>query len=78
MHFARAEVSARDAGGLVPCPDKVHRSYRRRYNSQFHRYVTVALAHRADLTNDRSIRPGLAAAARRAAISAGPQNHHGG
>lgn len=69
--------SARDGGGLTPCPDKVHRSYRRRYNWQFHRYVTVALAYRADLTNDGSTRPWLAAAARRAAVSTGPQNHDG-
>ncbi|WP_344893805.1 serine/threonine-protein kinase [Nonomuraea antimicrobica] len=69
--------SARDGGGLAPCPDKVHRSYRWRCNWFFHRYVTVALAYRADLTNDGSIQPWLAAAARRAAVSAGPQNHHG-
>ncbi|MEV1012033.1 serine/threonine-protein kinase [Streptomyces sp. NPDC049881] len=68
---------ARDGGGLAPCPDEVHRSYRWRYNWRFHRYVTVALAYRADLTNDGSVQPWLAAAARRAAVSAGPQNHHG-
>ncbi|MET7320611.1 hypothetical protein [Streptomyces sp. NPDC005549] len=69
--------SARDGGGLAPCPDKVHRSLRWRYSRRVHRYVTVALAYRADLTNDGSIRPWLAAASRKAAVSAGPLNHHG-
>ncbi|NLU70706.1 serine/threonine-protein kinase [Streptomyces sp. HNM0574] len=69
--------SARDGGGLAPCPDKVHRSHRQRYSWRENRYLRVAVAYRADLTNDGSIRPWLAAAARRAAFSAGPQNHHG-
>ncbi|MET9721045.1 hypothetical protein ABZZ46_37370 [Streptomyces rochei] len=69
--------SARDGGGLAPSPDKVYRSYRWRYSWRAHRYLTVALAYRADLTNDGSIGPWLAAAARRAAVSTGPQNHHG-
>ncbi|SER62972.1 Serine/threonine protein kinase [Streptomyces qinglanensis] len=69
--------SARDGGGLAPCPDKVYRSYRWRYSRRKHRYLTAALAYRADLTNDGSIGPWLAAAAQRAAVSAGPQNHHG-
>ncbi|MFI9781114.1 serine/threonine-protein kinase [Streptomyces sp. NPDC051956] len=69
--------SARDGGGLAPCPDKVHRSYRWRYTKRCYRYVTHALAYRADLTNDSSSRPWLVAAARKAAVSTGPQNHHG-
>ncbi|MCX5434571.1 serine/threonine protein kinase (plasmid) [Streptomyces sp. NBC_00257] len=69
--------SASDGGGLAPCPDKVHRSARWRYSWRAHRYLTAALAYRADLTNDSSIGPWLAAAARRAAVSGGPQNHHG-
>ncbi|MFB8119785.1 serine/threonine-protein kinase [Streptomyces sp. NPDC055962] len=69
--------SARDGGGLVPCPDHAYRSFRWRYMWRKHRYLTAALAYRADLTNDGSIRPWLAAAARRAAVSTGPQNHHG-
>ncbi|MES9620655.1 serine/threonine-protein kinase [Streptomyces tuirus] len=69
--------SARDGGGLAPCPDKVYRSYRWRYSWRVHRYLAVALAYRADLTNDGSIGPWLAAAARRAARSTGPQNHDG-
>lgn len=69
--------SARDGGGLAPCPDEVYRSLRWRYSRRVHRYLTVALAYRADLTNDGSLKPWLAAAARRAAFSAGPQNHHG-
>ncbi|GCE01020.1 serine/threonine-protein kinase [Embleya hyalina] len=68
---------ARDGGGLEPCPDEVYRSYRWSHSWRRHSYVTVTLAYRADLTNDGSIRPWLAAAARRAAISAAPQNHHG-
>ncbi|MGP4115457.1 hypothetical protein ACTWP5_31740, partial [Streptomyces sp. 4N509B] len=69
--------SARDGGGLAPCPDEVRRSYRGRWTSREHRYLAVALAYRADLTNDSSIGPWLTAAANRAATSAGPQNHHG-
>ncbi|MFD8693179.1 serine/threonine-protein kinase [Streptomyces sp. NPDC059651] len=69
--------SAHNGGGLAPSPDKVYRSYRWRYSWRAHRYLTVALAYRADLTNDGSIGPWLAAAARRAAVSTGPQNHHG-
>ncbi|MGV9697082.1 serine/threonine-protein kinase [Streptomyces sp. NPDC003470] len=69
--------SAHDGGGLAPCPDRIRRSLRWRYSQRVHRYLTVALAYRADLTNDGSIRPWLAAAARKAAVSAGPQNHHG-
>lgn len=67
--------SALDGGGLAPCPDKVYRSYRWSHSWLRHRYVTVTLAYRADLTNDSSIRPWLTAAARRAAIAAAPQNH---
>ncbi|MFE1953651.1 serine/threonine-protein kinase [Streptomyces sp. NPDC059524] len=68
----------RDGGGLAPCPDpdKVHRSFRWRYSYREHRYLASALAYRADLTDDGSIGPWLHAAARRAAVSAGPQNHH--
>ncbi|MFI6287161.1 serine/threonine-protein kinase [Streptomyces sp. NPDC051018] len=69
--------SAHDGGGLAPCPDEVHRSHRFRYTKRCYRYVTAALAYRADLTNDGSIRPWLVAAARRAVFSTGPQNHHG-
>ena len=69
--------SARDGGGLAPCPDKVHRSLRWRYSRRVHRSLTAAPTYRADLTNDGSIGPWLAAAARRAAFSTGPQNHHG-
>ncbi|MFD4338699.1 protein kinase [Streptomyces anulatus] len=69
--------SAGDGGGLAPCPDEVYRSYRWRYSWRENRYLRVALAYRADLTNDGSIEPWLAAAARRAALSAGPQNHRG-
>ncbi|MEU8735425.1 serine/threonine-protein kinase [Streptomyces tendae] len=69
--------SAHDGGGLAPCPDRIRRSLRWRYSQRVHRYLTVALAYRADLTNDGSIRPWLTAAARKAAVSAGPQNHHG-
>ncbi|SCK58764.1 hypothetical protein YW7DRAFT_05612 [Streptomyces sp. AmelKG-E11A] len=69
--------SARDGGGPAPCPAEVHRSYRWRYSQRVHRYLTAALAYRADLTNDGSIGPWLTAAARRAAVSGGPQNHHG-
>ncbi|WP_408053108.1 serine/threonine-protein kinase [Streptomyces sp. HO565] len=69
--------SAHDGGGLAPCPDRIRRSLRWRYSQRVHRYLTVALAYRADLTNDGSIRLWLAAAARKAAVSAGPQNHHG-
>ncbi|MEU0297998.1 serine/threonine-protein kinase [Streptomyces sp. NPDC006175] len=69
--------SAGDGGGLAPCPEKVHRSHRRRYSWRENRYLRVAVAYRADLTNDGSIRPWLDSAARRAALSAGPQNHHG-
>ncbi|MEU5510819.1 protein kinase domain-containing protein [Streptomyces fungicidicus] len=69
--------SARDGGGLAPCPDKVHRSHRRRYSWRENRYLRVAVAYRADLTNDGSIGPWLDSAARRAALSAGPQNHDG-
>ncbi|MEU6765510.1 serine/threonine-protein kinase [Streptomyces sp. NPDC046853] len=69
--------SAHDGSGLAPCPDRIRRSLRWRYSQRVHRYLTVALAYRADLTNDGSIRPWLAAAARKAAVSAGPQNHHG-
>ncbi|MFD8201112.1 serine/threonine-protein kinase [Streptomyces sp. NPDC059701] len=69
--------SAHDGGGLAPCTDRIRRSLRWRYSQRVHRYLTVALAYRADLTNDGSIRPWLAAAARKAAVSAGPQNHHG-
>ncbi|MFI8404681.1 serine/threonine-protein kinase [Streptomyces sp. NPDC085463] len=69
--------SARDGGGLVPCPDEVYRSFRWRYFWRKHRYLTTAFAYRADLTNDGSIGPWLTAAARRAAVSGGPQNHHG-
>jgi hypothetical protein len=60
-----------------PCPDEVHRSHRQRYSWRENRYLRWALAYRADLTNDGSIGPLLTAAARRAALSAGPQNHHG-
>ncbi|MCG5121577.1 serine/threonine protein kinase [Streptomyces sp. T7(2022)] len=67
--------SARDGGGLAPCPDKVHRSHRRRSSWRENRYLRVAVAYRADLTNDGSISPWLDSAARRAALSAGPQNH---
>lgn len=66
--------SARDGGGLVPCPDQVYRSHRRRYSWRENRYLRVAVAYRADLTNDGSIGPWLDSAARRAALSAGPQN----
>ncbi|MEV6358652.1 serine/threonine-protein kinase [Streptomyces hydrogenans] len=69
--------STRDGDGLTPCPERVHRSARWRYSWRAHRYLTAALAYRADLTNDSSIGPWLAAAARRAAVSGGPQNHHG-
>ncbi len=69
--------SARDGGGLAPCPDKVHRSHRRRYSWRENRYLRVAVAYRADLTNDGSIGPWLDSAARGAALSAGPQNHNG-
>ncbi|MGW1137231.1 serine/threonine-protein kinase [Streptomyces zhihengii] len=69
--------SARDEGGLAPCPDKVHRSFRWKQTWRQHRYLAVAVAYRADLTNDGSIRPWLHSAARRAAVSTGPQNHHG-
>ena len=69
--------SARDGGGLAPCPDKVHRSHRRRYSWRENRYLRVAVAYRADLTKDGSIGPWLDSAARRAALSTGPQNHHG-
>ncbi|WP_228081802.1 serine/threonine-protein kinase [Streptomyces profundus] len=63
---------ARDGGGLEHCPDKVYRSYRWSQSWHRHSYVTVAVAYRADLTNDSSIRPWLTAAARRAARSAAP------
>ncbi|MGW3401402.1 serine/threonine-protein kinase [Streptomyces zhihengii] len=69
--------SARDGGSLAPCPDTVRRSFRWRYSQRNHRYLTAALAYRADLTKDGSIQPWLAAAARKAAVSTGPQNHHG-
>lgn len=69
--------SARDGGGLAPCPDEVYRSHRWRYSVRENRYLRVAVAYRADLTNDGSIRPWLDSAARGAALSAGPQNHHG-
>ncbi|MGW9379699.1 serine/threonine-protein kinase [Streptomyces albidoflavus] len=69
--------SARNGGGLAPCPDKVHRSHRRRYSWRENRYLRVALAYRADFTNDGYIWPRLESAARKAALSAGPQNHHG-
>lgn len=69
--------SARDGGGLAPCPDEVHRSHRRRYSWRENRYLRAAVAYRADLTNDGSVRPWLDSAARRAALSAGPQNHLG-
>lgn len=69
--------SARDGGGLAPCPDAVHRSHRRRYSWRENRYLRAAVAYRADLTNDGSVRPWLDSAARRAALSAGPQNHLG-
>ncbi|SOD58953.1 Serine/threonine protein kinase [Streptomyces zhaozhouensis] len=68
---------ARDGGGLVPCPDEVRRSHRWRWTSREHRYLAAALAYRADLTTDSSVGPWLAAAASRAATSAGPRNHHG-
>ncbi|MDT0268643.1 serine/threonine-protein kinase [Streptomyces sp. DSM 44915] len=64
-------------GGLTPGPDKVRRSRRWKQTWRKHRYLAVALAYRADLTNDGSITPWLAAAARRAATSTGPRNHHG-
>ncbi|WP_151770756.1 hypothetical protein [Streptomyces abyssomicinicus] len=69
--------SASDGSGLAPCSDEVYRSYRWRYGQRVHRYLTAALAYRADLTNDGSIGPRLTAAARRAALSTGPQNHRG-
>ncbi|MFD4347463.1 serine/threonine-protein kinase [Streptomyces coelicoflavus] len=69
--------SARDGGGLTPSPDEVHRSHRRRYSWRENRYLRVAVAYRADFTNDGSIGPWLDSAARRAALSAGPQNHDG-
>lgn len=69
--------SARNGGGLAPCPEEIRRSYKWRWTWREHRYLAAALAYRADLTNDSSIGPWLAAAARRAATSAGPQNHHG-
>jgi len=64
-------------GAASPLPDKVHRSLQRRYSRSVYRYLNAALAYRAGLTNDGSIGPWLAAAARRAAFSTGPQNHHG-
>lgn len=50
--------SAHDGGGLAPCPDRIRRSLRWRYSQRVHRYLSVALAYRADLTTTAPFSPG--------------------